>query len=147
MVPALEEHEEHVLERTVPVDVLGHLGQHRGGADDVGHGVHDGGQRGDAEHERPQDQAHDHERDAGVAGLGGPEDAHPVGDGLGAGQRRAPRGERLHDDEHRRPEEQAVSGRADGDGPRLVQRMGVEVTEDAFTEPTTMSSAMLAMKK
>ena len=65
----------------------------------------------DPEHQRSQHQAHDHQGDAGVAGLGRPEDAHAVGDGLGAGQRRAPRGERLHHDEHRCAEQETVARR------------------------------------
>ena len=87
------------------------------------------------EDERSQDEAHDHQRDAGVAGLGGPEDAHAVGDGLGAGQRRAPRRERLQHDEQRRPEEQAVPGLAHGDGPAVVQRMCMEVAEHGLDRP------------
>ena len=52
MVPALERQIQSTWAKAPwPVDVLGHLGQDRGGAQDVGHGVHDGGQRRDAEHE------------------------------------------------------------------------------------------------
>jgi hypothetical protein len=60
------------------------------------------GQHDDADQQAGRDDTEQQQRCRGVAGLRFPEGRHTVADGLDAGQRRRPRGERPGDEEHQR---------------------------------------------
>ena len=71
------------------------------------HAVGERGQDRHAEEHHPEDRAHEHEGGAGIACLGLPEDADPVGDGFGARHGRAAVGEGPQQEEGRHAEDQS----------------------------------------
>ena len=110
--------------------------------------MHDGGEHPDPHDERTQDEAHHHQGDAGIAGLGLTEDAHPVGDGLCSRQGRATRGERLENDEQRRPVAAVPTPSVrSAMAPGWCSEWVWSCPSTARTAPTTIKIAMLAMKK
>ena len=89
------------------------------------------GQQRDAEHEEGQRRAHGDERLAGVLGLGPPEAAHPVGDGLEPGQRRAAVGEGPQQEDEGQPHQPALARRADLAAVDLAGRRQRDVVQRA----------------
>ena len=67
------------------------------------------GQQRGAEHQEGQHRAHDDQGLAGVHRGRAPEAAHPVGDGLETGQRRAAVGERAQEGDEGQPHQPAVA--------------------------------------
>ncbi len=108
----------------------------------------EGGQNGDPQEHRAQNGTHQEERRPRISGLRLPEDAHAIGDGFGAGHGRTPIGEGPQEVEGGDAENQTAAG-----GMAQVHRRhdsaghGAAFPSIFCTNPATISTTMLAMKK
>ncbi len=128
----------HEVKETAAEDGLDLLGDHRGRAAGVRDGVGPLGQQGGAEHEERQDRAHDDQGLAGMDRLGPTEGAHPVGDGLEPGQRRATVGKGPQQRDEGQAHQPALARRPYLSAEKQVRRRergGVEVPERLFDVP------------
>ncbi len=97
------------VDEAPPEDGLDLLGDHGRRTAGVGERMGPAGQQRGAQHEEGQDRAHDDEGLAGVHRGGAAEAAHPVGDRLQAGERRAAVGERAQEGDEGQSHQPAVT--------------------------------------